>query len=81
MSSEPGRNRLSELNRIMFEMLERLNDKSVTGEVLLEEIERAKAMGTVATQIVGNCALQLKIRAMQYEYSTGKVALPQVLED
>ncbi|WP_346236129.1 hypothetical protein ABDK00_017020 [Niabella insulamsoli] len=46
------KNKLSDLNNHLFEQLERLNDNELSGEQLAAEIERAKAMSGIATQIV-----------------------------
>jgi hypothetical protein len=46
------KNKLSDLNNHLFAQLERLNDDDLKGDQLKEEINRAKAMSQVATQIV-----------------------------
>jgi len=46
------KNKLSDLNNHLFSQLERLNDESLKGDDLSAEIERAKAMSGLATQIV-----------------------------
>lgn len=46
------RNKLSDLNNHLFAQLERLNDESLSGDELVAEIERSKAMSSIATQIV-----------------------------
>jgi hypothetical protein len=47
-----ARNKLNDLSNHLFEQIERLNDESLTGEKLNEEIQRAKAMAGLATPIV-----------------------------
>lgn len=54
------KNKLLDLNNHLFEQLERLNDDSLTGDRLKEEINRSKAMGGVATCIVANATLALE---------------------
>jgi hypothetical protein len=46
------KNKLTDLNNHLFSQLERLNDESLTGDKLKEEIERGKAMAAIATQVV-----------------------------
>ena len=46
------KNKLQDLNNHLFAQLERLNDSDLVGEELSAEIERAKAMSGIATQIV-----------------------------
>lgn len=75
------RNKLSDLNNLLFEALERLNDEELIGDKLREEMDRAKAMGCVAEQIVANCTLMLKVQIAQQEFSGNKLALPETLEE
>ena len=46
------KNKLSDLNNHLFAQLERLGDEGLKGEDLAAEIDRAKAMSGIATQIV-----------------------------
>lgn len=54
------RNKLGDLNNHLFEQLERLNNEELTGEELQEEITRAKAVSSIASQIISNGSLVLK---------------------
>lgn len=53
------KNKLSDLHNHLFMQIERLSDESVSGEALLAEVKRAKAIIGVADQIVGNARVQL----------------------
>lgn len=53
------KNKLSDLNNHLFAQLERLNDEDLTGDELMEEIERAKAVKNISMQIVENASLGL----------------------
>lgn len=46
------KNKPIDLNNHLFAALERLNDESVQGEDLKEEIERSRAIAGIAKQIV-----------------------------
>lgn len=74
------RNKLSDLNNLLFEALERLNDGELKGDVLQEEIARIGAMNGTAAAIVANCSLMLKIRVAQQEYTGKRIELPESLE-
>ena len=49
-----------DLNNHLFAQMERLSDEDVKGEMLLEEINRAKAVSEVAKTIVSNGNLMLQ---------------------
>ena len=50
---------LCELNKHMFDQLERLNDDSLKGEELKQELERTKAMSEIAKQVINTGRLAL----------------------
>lgn len=62
------KNTLGDLNNHLFAQLERLGDEELNGEKLLEEINRAKTVAGLASQIIANGTLVLKGRALQLEY-------------
>jgi len=71
-------NTLEDLNNHLFEELERLNDESLTGAAMEEEIRRAHAMNAVAQSIIGNANTVL--RATQLASDLGKVeSVPRLL--
>ena len=53
------KNKLSDLNDHLFAEIERLGDEDLKGEMLVNEIARAKAVSGVATHIIGNARLVL----------------------
>jgi hypothetical protein len=60
------KNKLIDLNNHLFAQMERLSNEETKGDALNEEIKRAKAVGGIAKQIIGNASLalnaQVKIR-------------------
>lgn len=53
------KNKLIDLNNHLFAQMERLSDEECNGETLAEEIRRSKAVGSLASQIIGNARLAL----------------------
>jgi fructose-specific phosphotransferase system component IIB len=53
------KNKLTDLNDILFAQLERLGDEGLKDEAIANEVERAKAIVAVADRIVDNARLQL----------------------
>ena len=58
------RNKQIDLDNILFAELERLDNESLDGEALEREIKRAKAIGSVASQI--NASRANSLRAAQF---------------
>lgn len=73
------KNTLGDLNMHLFAELERLGDEDIKGEELNEEIDRARAITSVATQIINNGNLVLKSMELQQEM-LGDEKLPKMLE-
>lgn len=74
------RNTLGDLNNHLFSQLERLNDEDLSGEKLQEEINRSRAITTVATKIIENGSLVLEAKKMLDDRENLDVKLPPMLE-
>lgn len=59
------KNSLIDLNNHLFEMIERINDDSLTKEEVRIEAMRCHAVADVARQILNNGQLQLDVLKMQ----------------
>ncbi len=73
-------NDLMSLNNHLFAELERLGDEEMSVDLLEKEIERAKAITAVATQVIANGALALKAKIAVSESLSRDIALPKMLE-
>lgn len=74
------RNTLGDLNNHLFEQLERLNDDELKGDQLAEEINRAKSITDVASQIISNASLVLKAKTVIDSKLDADTTLPKMLE-
>lgn len=74
------KNTMDDLNNHLFAQLERLNDESLTDEQLKKELERAKAVSSVASQIISNGFLVLKAVQMKDDRIDPDTTLPKMLE-
>ncbi len=74
------KNTLGDLNNFLFAQLERLDNEELEGDKLKEEMDRAKAVTQVATQIINNGSLVLRAQTLQAEYSGKVKELPNMLE-
>lgn len=75
------KNTLTDLNNHLFEQLERLNDEELKDESLKEEIMRAKAVTSVASQIINNANIVLEATKFQAEnLGRSNTELPKMLE-
>ena len=74
------RNTLGDLNNHLFAQLERLSDEDIKGEKLMEEINRAEAVSTIAQQIISNGALALKAKQIASNSLDADMKMPRMLE-
>ena len=70
------RNKMEDLNNILFEQLERLNDDGLD---LDQELKRAKAISNVSDKLIQSADLQFRVMQLRADM-TGDVKTPEVLE-
>ena len=68
------KNKLSDLNDHLFAEIERLGDEDLKGEELDKEIERARAITGIATQIISNGSLALRAEQFKADIISSKEA-------
>ncbi|MGD9678407.1 MAG: hypothetical protein AB7V16_08700 [Vulcanibacillus sp.] len=72
---------MGDLNNHLFAQLERLGEEDLQGENLQEEIERAKAVTSIANQIISNGNLVLQAEKFKAEtLGRSKADAPKMLE-
>ncbi len=75
------KNTLGDLNNHLFAQLERLSDEEIKGEELQEEITRARAVTSVAGQIINNANTVLQAKKLQAEtLGREETQIPKMLE-
>jgi len=74
------KNTLSDLSNHLFAQLERLNDEDTTGETLEEEIERAKAISSIAKSVIDNGKLALEAEKFMDDRMDADRKIPKLLE-
>lgn len=74
------KNTLGDLNNHLFAQLERLSDEELAGEKLAEEINRARAVTSVASQIIANGSLVLEAQKLVDDRMNADTVIPKMLE-
>ena len=74
------RNTLGDLNNHLFAQLERLDDDGLKGEKLIEEMNRAKSITSVASQIISNGDLTLRAIKAKDDFMNAETSIPRMLE-
>lgn len=75
------KNTLGDLNNHLFAQLERLGDEDLQGEKLQEEIERAKSITALSSQIISNGNLVLQAEKFKSDtLGRSNAKAPQMLE-
>ena len=75
MENVKNENNLSELNTQLFACLERLNEDCLSGEKLKTEIERSRAVTSVAQTIINNATLAVNAQVAISKYKLGSKSL------
>lgn len=73
-------NTLGDLNNHLFAQLERLSDEDLVGEKLIEEMNRAKTITAVASQIINNGSLVLDAQKTRDNIISADIKVPKYLE-
>lgn len=72
------KNKLTDLNNHLFAELERLSEEDLKGEELANEIDRARAITAVSTQIIKNGALALRAEQFKSEIGIDNTNIPML---
>lgn len=70
---------LSALNEILFDQLDRLNDKDLSAFDMKSEIDRSKAITGVATQVIDNARVTIDALALVAKLDYNATELPKLL--
>lgn len=74
------RNTLGDLNNFLFAQLERLDNEEMSPEEFKKEMERSKAIASVATQIINNANTVLKAQQFYDDRNDIEAEKPKMLE-
>ena len=75
------RNKISDLNNHLFAQLEKLNDDQLQGDQLNTEVNRARAMSSLASQIINSTKLTLDAIKMANNGEINPVDVPNLLDE
>lgn len=73
------KNKISDLNNHLFAQIERLSDEGLTDTALGQEIERAKAVACISTQILNAANLSLQAEKLKREGLVGAAAADRLI--
>ena len=73
------RNKISDLNNHLFSQLEKLNDDELNGDQLDDEVQRAKAMSNLASQIIASTKLTIDAMKMAHKGDINFNDIPNLL--
>ena len=73
-------NNLNSLNNKLFEQLDRLTNKNLSGDKLQEELERTDAIVDISRTIISNADLMLKAMVAKDEKLGSYAKLPVLLD-
>lgn len=62
-------NKLTDLNNILFEQIERLNDDDLQGDALKQQIKKSQTIESIAGMIIANANTVLKAEKLKMEYA------------
>jgi hypothetical protein len=74
------KNTLGDLNNHLFSALERLNDEEMTGDKLVEEIQRSRTIANIARQIIDTGRLTLDAIKLRDDKLDNDTRIPTMLE-
>lgn len=74
------RNTLGDLNNHLFAQLERLGEEDLTEEQLEKEINRTRAITSVAKEVISNANLVLRAKIQVQEHIGNKEEMPKMLK-
>ena len=73
-------NNLNSLNNKLFEQLDRLTNKNLSGDKLREELDRTDAIVDISRTIISNADLMLKAMVAKDEKLGSYAKLPALLD-
>jgi hypothetical protein len=75
------RNKITDLNNHLFAQLEKLNDDELTAEQINLECKRAKAMSSIASQILSSAKITLEAMKLVNEDKVDSKNIPKLLQN